>query len=82
MLKRYLKKGEMEMGPIGWFFLIFFSVVIVLALLGFWLKKRDAKNNPSSQAEDEAFFSEEEVGNVHNLNDQFNRARYMDKDGK
>ena len=70
------------MGPVGWFFVIFFAVVIVLGILGYFLKKRNARKNPASQTEDEPFLSEEEVGNVHNLNDQFNRARYMDKDGK
>ena len=70
------------MGPIGWFFVIFFSVVLVLAIVGYFLKKQEAKKNPSARIEDEPFLSEEEVGNVHNLNDQFNRARYMDKDGK
>ena len=69
------------MGPIGWFFVIFFAVVVVLAIVGYFLKKRDAKQNPASLTEDEGLFTDEEVGNVHNLNDQFNRARYMDKDG-
>ena len=82
LLNRYFNEGGMDMGPIGWFFVIFFSVVIVLGIVGYFLKKRDANKNPSSRAENEELFSEEEVGNVHNLNDQFNRARYMDKDGK
>ena len=63
------------------FFIIFFSVLIVLGLIGLWMKKRDAEKG-SGAKEDGTFFSEEEVGNVNNLNDRFNRARYMDGDGK
>ena len=64
------------------FFIIFFSVLIVLGVIGLWMRRRDAERNPGAKEEDETFFSEKEVGNVNNLNDRFNRARYMDGDGK
>ncbi len=70
------------LGFFGKLFFGFLAVVVILAILGFFLKRRDARENPSAPGEDESFFSEKEVGNVQDLNDHFNRARYMDEDGK
>ena len=63
------------------FFIIFFAALIVLGAIGLWMRKRDAKTDPDRR-EDEAFFSEKEAANVQDLNDRFNRARYMDRDGQ
>ncbi len=70
------------MGPIGKFLIIFFSAIIVLALIGLVMKLRDAKKNPSAPKDGEEALSEKTVENVHDLRDRFNRARYMDKDGE
>ena len=66
------------MGFFGILFLSFLAVFILLGLLGFWMQKRRAGKAPSAE-EDEAL-SEETVDNIQNLNDRFNRARYMDED--
>ena len=70
------------LGFFGKLFFGFLAAVVLLAILGFFLSRRDKKMNPSAPEEGAAFFSEKEVGNVNNLNDQFNRARYMDEDGR
>ena len=59
---------------IGRFMLIFIIVVAVLGIIGIWMLKRnkggDGRNTSRSDTE-----------NVADLNDRFNRARYMDQDG-
>ncbi len=70
------------MGPIGKFLIIFFSAIIVLALIGSVMTPRDPKKNPSAPKDGEEALSEKTVENVHDLRDRFNRARYMDKDGE
>ena len=67
-------------GFIGKLFTAFLGAVAALAGVGWLQSRRDAKTGKAP--EKVTFFSEEEVGNVSNLNDRFNRARYMDKDGK
>ena len=69
-------------GYIGKLFLEFMALVLALGLLGGWMHRRDAKKRPGVQTDEDEFFSEKEVGNVQNLNDWFNRARYMDEDGQ
>ena len=59
------------------FFIIFFSLLIVLALIGFWMKKRNVGDGEAGKDDP---LSEMNVGNVNDLNDRFNRARYMDRD--
>lgn len=68
------------MGFFGKLFLGFLIVVAVLALVGFFLKKRETAKT-AGQKEDDVL-SQKTVENVNDLNDQFNRARYMDEDGK
>ncbi len=63
---------------IGKLFVGFLAVYAALGGVGLWMKKRSAGKDPD--AREEEFFSEKEVGNVHDLNDPFNRARYMDRD--
>ena len=59
---------------IGRFMLIFIIVVAVLGIIGIWMLKRNkggaGRNTSRSDTE-----------NVADLNDRFNRARYMDQDG-
>ena len=59
------------------FFIIFFSLLIVLALIGFWMKKRNVGDREAGK---DGPLSEKNVSNVNDLNDLFNRARYMDRD--
>ena len=67
-------------GFFGKLFFGFLALVLVLAILGFFLKKRDAKMGYTSPEEDA--LSQKTVSNVADLNDDFNRARYMDQDGQ
>ena len=68
------------LGFFGKLFFGFLAVVLVLAILGFFLKRRDAKKNGPS--DEEEVLSQKVVSNVTDLNDNFNRARYMDQDGQ
>ncbi len=68
------------LGFFGKLFFGFLAVVLVLAILGFFLKRKDAKQSGASGRED--VLSQKTVSNVADLNDDFNRARYMDQDGK
>ena len=70
------------LGFFGKLFFGFLAAVVLLAILGFFLVRRDKKMNPSAREEDPALLSERAVGNVQDLNDRFNRPRYMDQDGK
>ena len=72
------------MGPFAilfWILVGLVSLIVVLALVGLILRKRNAAKGQADPAEEE-FLSDKIVENVHDLNDRFNRARYMDKDGK
>ena len=59
---------------IGRFMLIFLIVIAVLGIIGIWMLKR---NKGGSGRE----HSRSDTENVADLNDRFNRARYMDQDG-
>ncbi len=68
------------MGFFGKLFVGFIAAVILLGIVGWIISKRKtAKNAPSAEGEEEAL-SEKTVNNVLDLNDRFNRARYMDED--
>ena len=69
------------MGFFGKLFLGFLILVAVLAIIGFFQKRRDAKKGVLSPEEDE-ILSMKTAENVADLNDRFNRARYQDKDGE
>jgi hypothetical protein len=60
---------------IGRFLIGFFAVVAVLGIIGVWMLKR--KNARRSGADAPKSVTE----NIADLNDRFNRARYMDQDG-
>lgn len=68
------------MGFFGKLFVGFFVVVAVLALIGFFLRRRDIKKGLVSPEEE--VLSQKTAENVLDLNDRFNRARYMDEDGQ
>ena len=59
------------------FFIIFFAILVVLGVIGLWMKKRGTKGEVSGREDP---MSEKNVDNVNDLNDLFNRARYMDRD--
>jgi hypothetical protein len=67
---------------------ILVALLIIVAVLGavglVWLIRRSRKEKvPIGQLKIERdVFSEETAENVAALNDRFNRARYMDEDGK
>jgi uncharacterized membrane protein (DUF106 family) len=62
------------MGFFGKLFLGFLIVVVVLAIIGFFMSMRAKKRGETEEMKDPS-------ENVADLNDRFNRARYMDKDG-
>ena len=67
------------LGFFGKLFFGFLALLALLAILGFFLKRRDVRDG-ADQEED--VLSQRTVGNVADLNDDFNRARYMDQGGK
>ncbi len=67
------------LGFFGKLFFGFLALLALLAILGFLLKRKDVRDG-ADQEED--VLSQRTVGNVADLNDDFNRARYMDQDGK
>jgi len=69
------------LGFFGKLFFGFLAAVLVLAIVGFFLKRRDAKTGRVSPDEDEVL-SQKTVDNVNDLADCFNRARYQDQDSK
>ena len=70
------------MGFFGKLFFGFLLVVAVLAVLGYFLTRRDAARRAAGNSGEDELLSQKTVDNVHDLNDRFNRARYMDEDGK
>lgn len=61
---------------------VFLIVFAALALIGLWQKKRNAASAASGKPGAEDPLEEKSVENVNDLNDVFNRARYVDQDGK
>ena len=74
------------MGPfeiLFWILIGILGLIAVLAVVGLIQRKRNAAKGKSDPAEQEAGpLSEKTIENVHDLNDRFNRARYMGKDGE
>ena len=63
------------MGFFGKLICAFFGAVAALGGIGLWQRKR-------SGDKDDAFLTQKAVDNVLAIRDRFNRARYMDRDGK
>lgn len=59
----------------GEFMIIFFAVLAVLAVIGYWMKKRNGGKTGDEKSPDKV------LENVADLADQFNRVRRMDQDG-
>ena len=66
------------LGFFGILFFGFLAVLALLAILGFFLKRKDIRGGT---AQEEDVLSQKTISNVADLNDDFNRARYMDQDG-
>ena len=65
-----------------WILVALIAAVAVLALIGLIQSRREAAKGKKDPASREAeMLSDKTVENVLDLNDRFNRARYMDKDG-
>ena len=60
---------------VGEILLIALAVFVVIGAIGFLMKKR----NPGKESGEAAM--EKAMDNVVDLNDRFNRARQMDRDG-
>ena len=59
----------------GTFMIVFFAVLVVLAVIGLWIKK----NTPQSI---NIIEPDKVLENVADLADNFNRARYQEQDGQ
>ena len=57
------------------------AAIVVLGLVGLILTKRDAAKGKAAPPQTEVI-PEKTLNNVLDVQDRFNRARYMDKDGK
>ena len=68
------------MGFFGQLFIVFITAVVLLGIVGWAVARRNAAKKGAST--DDQVLSEKTVNNVSDLNDRFNRARYMDEDGK
>ena len=53
----------------------FLAVVVVLGIIGIWMQKRNKANGSGAES------SRSDTENAADLNDRFNRARYMGQDG-
>ena len=70
-----MEQGDRRMGFFGWLLVGFLIVVAALAAIGLLMAHRAKKRG-------EAEPSSNVTENVADVNDRFNRARYMSKDGK
>ena len=70
------------MGFFGQLFIVFITVVVLLGIVGWAVTRRNAAKKGASADDQDQVLSEKTVNNVLDLNDRFNRARYMDEDGK
>ena len=70
------------MGFFGQLFIVFITAVVLLGIVGWAVARRNAAKKCASADDQDQVLSEKTVNNVSDLNDRFNRARYMDEDGK
>ena len=59
----------------GTFMMVFFAVLVVLAVIGLWIKKNTPQSNNIKEPD-------KVLENVADLADNFNRARYQEQDGQ
>ena len=59
----------------GTFMIVFFAVLVVLAVIGLWIKKNTPQSNNIKEPD-------KVLENVADLADNFNRARYKEQDGQ
>ena len=59
----------------GTFMIVFFAVLAVLAVIGYWMKKKNPVSNNCKEPD-------KVLENVADLADNFNRARYQEQDGQ
>ena len=59
----------------GTFMIVFFAVLAVLAVIGYWMKKKNPVSNNFTEPD-------KVLENVADLADNFNRARYQEQDGQ
>ncbi|QUC66897.1 hypothetical protein [Aristaeella hokkaidonensis] len=59
----------------GTFMIVFFAVLVVLAVIGLWIKKNTPQSNNIKEPD-------KVLENVADLADNFNRARYQEQDGQ
>ena len=55
--------------------IVFFAVLVVLAVIGLWIKKNTPQSNNIKEPD-------KVLENVADLADNFNRARYQEQDGQ
>ena len=67
---------------IGRLFTAFLGGVLALGCFGAVQSRLDAKKGRKDPSGEDGVLSQKTVENVHDLNDIFNRARYMGKDGE
>ncbi len=59
----------------GTFMIVFFAVLVILAVIGLWMKKNTPQSNNIKEPD-------KVLENVADLADNFNRARYQEQDGQ
>lgn len=70
------------MGFLGKLFIGFIAAVVLLGIVGWIVSKRNAGRKVSGSDQADEILPEKTVNNVLDVRDRFNRARYMDEDGK
>lgn len=70
------------MGFLGKLFIGFIAAVVLLGIVGWIVSKRNAGRKDSGSDQADEILPEKTVNNVLDVRDRFNRARYMDEDGK
>ena len=58
----------------------FLAIVAVLGIIGLVMRKRAAKKGAPVEDESDEIIPMKTLENVQNVNDRFNRARYMSED--
>lgn len=70
------------MGFLGKLFIGFIAAVVLLGIVGWIVSKWNAGRKGFGSDQADEILPEKTVNNVLDVRDRFNRARYMDEDGK